>query len=353
MATGPTGPLSWSSRTYSWSSPGGGEDLPAVNTGGPAPDASRKSNTLSGASRMPASMTGPGSRAASIEGPRDASGTPGRPCTITRDVPGTGATSRARASAVLHVRHEDLGRDLAHGDQFPSTEEPDADEPSHDPVAESEYTGFLIHDGGVHGLSREELGNLAEPIAGTFRAHTTGASLPGADRRLEHTRCVRHWCDRTRHLAGVCARGLNPSARARAAHLDGALEALAESARLGMAEVDARVHPEMECMRELDRPRAEQGRHAAAATAGRAPTMTRTSPFDRAPDGGPLPSGGFPFRGWGPSHMPFRSQAQRRWMFAVHTGMARRWAARTPAGTPPPGRARERDGSPHDRGDRA
>lgn len=283
---------------------------PPGNTGGPAPDAPRKSNTPRGAICMPASMNGPGSKAASVEGPRDAAGTPGRLRTITPDAPAAGAARRARASAVLHVGHEELGYDLARRDQFPSAEEPDADEPSHDPVAEGEYTGFLIHDGGVYGLSHKELGDLADladhPIAEAVRGCTTDQSLPEPDRivqaankltrgpdtgrlvdlarlaspaaihqahadwRLDHSRRVRIWREHAWHLARVYARNLTPPARERASLLDRALKALDESACPEMAEVDARVRRGMGRKRELARQRAEQGQSqlSAAVAAG-------------------------------------------------------------------------------------
>jgi len=40
--------------------------------------------------------------------------------------------------------------------------------------------------------------------------------------------------------------------------------------------------------------------------------------------------------------VPFKSQAQRRWMYAKHPAMARRWQAHTPKGKKLPKRARKK-----------
>lgn len=40
--------------------------------------------------------------------------------------------------------------------------------------------------------------------------------------------------------------------------------------------------------------------------------------------------------------MPFRSEAQRRWMFATHPAMAKRWARETPEGAKLPEHVKRR-----------
>jgi hypothetical protein len=110
---------------------------------------------------------------------------------------------------------------------------------------------------------------------------------------------VRLCREHARHLAGVRSRGSDPPARERAFHRDGARKPSPRAA----ASAWPRSTPESvwgwnASASSLARPRAGQGQPAAAA-AGRAPAMMRTSPLDRAPGGGPLPSGGLPSRGRG------------------------------------------------------